>query len=276
MRLVTGLQAVREAIRVHEAKLERVLVEERGGPQIEAVARFAEGRGAKVDHVPRAELERLARGARHQGAIAIAPELVLVPVEALADAVAADPRATVIALDEIEDPQNFGAVIRSAVALGASGVLWPEHRSAPLSPATFRASAGAIEHATLCRASALPSALERLAAAGARVIGLDAHADRAIEDLDVEGPVVLVVGAEGKGLRKTVKRACTDLARLSMAGPIDSLNASVAAGIALYEVVRSRGDTGAPARGAEDDETLDHATGDDEASDDEASDDEDS
>ena len=114
--------------------------------------------------------------------------------------------AIIVALDEIEDPQNFGAVIRSAVALGATGVIWPEHHAAPLSPATFRASAGAVEHARLCRVGALPRALEHLREAGATVIGLDANAEQRVEDVELDGPVVLVVGAEGKGLRGPVKR----------------------------------------------------------------------
>ncbi len=236
MRLVTGLQPVREAIRVHGDKLERVLVEKDGGPQIEAVARFAEGRGATVAHVARSELDRASKGARHQGTIAYAPELALRSLDELEAAL--DARSLVVALDELEDPQNFGAVIRSAVALGATGIVWPEHHAAPLSPATFRASAGAVEHAVLCQVGSLPNALERLAASGATVLGLDANAEQALPDAAFEGPVVLVVGAEGKGLRKTVKRACTMLTKLPMRGPLDSLNASVAAGIAIYEVLR--------------------------------------
>lgn len=238
MRLVTGLQAVREAIRAHGDKLERVMVDREGGPQVEAVGRFARDRGANVELVVRGDLDRAAKGARHQGAIALAPDLVLVTIDALIERA---PKV-VVALDELEDPQNFGAVIRSAVALGADAIVWPEHHTAPLSPATFRASAGAVEHATLCRVRQLPSALERLVEMGARVVGLDANADVALGALGITGPVVLVVGAEGKGLRKPVKRACTDLAKLPMKGPIDSLNASVAAGIALYELL-GRGTT---------------------------------
>lgn len=237
-RLITGLQPVREAIRVHGAKLERVVVEREGGPQIEAVARFATDRGATVERATRGDLDRASKGARHQGAIAYAPDLALVELEEIIANLAETP--VIIALDEIEDPQNFGAVIRSAVALGASAVIWPEHHSAPLSPATFRASAGAVEHAKLCRVSSLGSAMERLHAAGVRSIGLDANAEKNIADVDAAGPVVLVVGAEGKGLRKPIKRACTELARLPMSGAIDSLNASVAAAIALYDLLRRR------------------------------------
>jgi 23S rRNA (guanosine2251-2'-O)-methyltransferase len=239
-RLVCGLQPVREAIRSHGAKLERVLVEVEArepSPQLEALARFARDHGARVDRLSRAELDRVTRGVRHQGAVAFAPELRMVPLHELV----LGEDALVVALDEVQDPQNFGAVIRSAVAMGASAVMWPEHRSAPLSAATFRASAGAVEHATLCRVSSLPPALDELRARGLKVVGLEMSGDAAIDAVDLAGPAALVVGAEDKGLRKTVKRTCDALASLPMPGPIASLNASVAVAIALYEVVRQRG-----------------------------------
>ncbi len=241
-RLIAGLQPVREAIRVHGERLERVLVEDATSPQIEAVARFATDRGATVTRVPRADLDRAARGARHQGAIAYAPDLKIYGIdELLGDLREPDvSRRVIVALDEIEDPQNFGAVIRSCVALGATSIVWPEHHAAPLSPATFRASAGAVEHARLCRVGSLPSTLEKVAEAGATVIGLDANGEEDIRDVKPIGHVVLVIGAEGKGLRKPVKRACQHVARLPMTGTIDSLNASVAGGIALYELVSRR------------------------------------
>lgn len=236
-RLIAGLQPVREAIRAHGERLERVLVEgARDAPQLEALARYARDHGARVERPPRADLDRLAHGVHHQGALAFAPEL---RIHALSE-LPLDAAALMVALDEVQDPQNFGAVIRSAVAMGASGVLWPEHRSAPLSLATFRASAGAVEHARLCRVSSLPLALETLKAGGARVVGLDMDGDAVIDRVDLTGPLVLVVGAEGKGLRKTVKRVCDSLAALPMPGPVASLNASVALAIALYEAVRQR------------------------------------
>ena len=240
-RLVCGLQPVREAIRAHGSKVERVLVETVTGepsPQLEALARFAKDRGIEVGWVGRAELDHMARGVRHQGAAAFLPELA---------ALARSPRcrsradALLVALDEVQDPQNFGAAIRSAVAMGATAVVWPEHRSAPLTAATFRASAGAVEHATLCQVGSLTAALGSLRERGVSVFGLDATGDTAIDRADLTGPVALVVGAEGKGLRKTVKRLCDALVRLPMSGPIESLNASVAVAIALYEAVRQRG-----------------------------------
>jgi len=245
-RIICGLQPVREAIKTHGAKLSRVMVVEvqsvEASPQLEALARYAQDHGARVDRLPRSELDRAARGVHHQGAIAFAPDLEVTPLHELP----LDARSLIVALDEIQDPQNFGAIIRSAVAMSATAVVWPEHRSAPLSPSTFRASAGAIEHATLCRVSSLPPALEALKERGMLVVGLDLTGPTSIDQVDLTGPVTLVVGAEGKGLRKTVKRTCDALASLPMPGPIGSLNASVAVAIALYECVRQRGASARP------------------------------
>jgi 23S rRNA (guanosine2251-2'-O)-methyltransferase len=235
-RLVFGLQPVRETIRAHGAKVERVFVERGAGPKLDALARFATDQGIIVEAIDRGDLDRRSAGGRHQGALAVAPDLAIVGVADLD----LGPDSLLVALDGVMDPQNFGAVIRSAVALGADGILWPEHASAPLSPATFRASAGAVEHATLCRVPSLPSALEALADAGVLTIALDAQGPQELGALDLTGPVALVIGAEDKGTRKGVRKACRHTARLPMGGPIASLNASVAAAIALYEVVRQR------------------------------------
>ncbi|HEY2515922.1 MAG TPA: 23S rRNA (guanosine(2251)-2'-O)-methyltransferase RlmB [Polyangiaceae bacterium] len=238
-RFICGLQPVREAIRARGADLEKVLVERGAGDdaQLDALARFATDHGVSVERVGRGDLDRLARGARHQGAVAFAPELHLVEID---DVLAKGDGALVVALDELQDPQNFGAIVRSSVAMGASAVMWPEHRSAPLSPAMFRASAGAVEHATLCRVPSLTQALAVLKAGGMTVVGLDMQGADTIDRAELTGPVVLVIGAEGKGLRKPVKNACDRVVRLPMKGNIASLNASVAAGIALYEVARQR------------------------------------
>jgi 23S rRNA (guanosine2251-2'-O)-methyltransferase len=243
--MVCGLQPVREAIRAHGAKLNRVLVEgdARDAPQLDALARFARDQGAAVERTTRSELDRLARGVRHQGAIAFAPALRLTRLEELD----LGDGALIVVLDEVQDPQNFGAVVRSAVAMGATAIVWPEHRSAPLSPAAFRASAGAIEFATLCRVTSLGSAIDTLKSHGVAIAGLDMGGDP-IDGADLTRPTALIVGAEGKGLRRTVKRACDVLVRLPMPGPIASLNASVAVAMALYEAVRQRGTGRGPRR----------------------------
>ncbi len=238
-RLILGLQAVREALRVRGKDLE-VWVDGSFSAELDALARFATDQGAVVKRQPRDILDRHARGGRHQGVLAYAPELTLASLEDLT----VEKGDVFIALDELEDPQNFGAIIRSSVALGAKAVLWPEHHSAPLTPATFRASAGAVEHAKLVRVPALPEALGVLKSKGAFVVGLDANGTTSAGALPSDAAIVLVVGAEGKGLRKPVKQACDALLRLTMKGPIASLNASVAAGIGLYVVLGSRAGTG--------------------------------
>jgi 23S rRNA (guanosine2251-2'-O)-methyltransferase len=235
-RLVLGIQPVREAVRAHGRLVTGLAIETGDHPQLEALARFARDQGIEVEVVSRAELDRHAKGGRHQGALAWAPPLRVLSLAEWRPA----PDAVLLALDGIEDPQNFGAILRSAVALGASGVLWAEHASAPLSPATFRASAGAVEHAVLVRVPALPSALHDLAAQGMPAVGLEAHGDIELSDIDLTGPTIIVIGSEGKGLMKSVRRACARVARLPMGGAIDSLNASVAAAIALYEMRRQR------------------------------------
>jgi len=235
-RLIYGLQPVREAVRVHGGAIERVVIEERPSPKLEALGRFASGRGVRVDSAPRAELERRTGAGRHQGVLALVPELKIHGIDDLA----VEPTSIFVALDGIMDPQNFGAIVRSAVALGATGILWPEHSSAPLSPATFRASAGAIEHAKLCRVSSLPEALRSLGDRGVTVIALDAQGTETLGTIPLRGPVAVVIGAEDKGARKAVLRACKHVARLPMAGPIGSLNASVAGALALYEILRQR------------------------------------
>jgi 23S rRNA (guanosine2251-2'-O)-methyltransferase len=235
-RLVLGLQPVREAIKRHREALQEVLVDARPQPRLEALARFARDQGAQVRRVPERDLDRLSRGVHHQGVAAYAPPLELTRLDTLLE----DPALLGLALDEVQDPQNFGAVIRCAVGLGAA-IIWGEHASAPLTPSTFRASAGAIEHARLCRVRSLTSSLTTLAESGVQVVALDANAPDRLSDLDLRERTVLVIGSEGAGLGRQVRRVATRAARLVDLQAIDSLNASVAAALALYEARRQRG-----------------------------------
>lgn len=236
-RLVVGIQPVRECVRVRKAGIERLVLTASDSPTLAALARFATDQGVKhIERLSRGEVDRLAHGAQHQGAIAFAPPLEL----AEWSEVVTRPDLLAIALDQVQDPQNFGAVIRSAVATGEAAVLWGEHASAPLGTATFRASAGAIEHATLCRVPALKDALRVAQEGGARVIGLAARAERLLSEVDLTGPTVIVLGNEGSGLQPAVRRCCTELAAIVRPRILDSLNASVAAAIALYEVGKQR------------------------------------
>jgi 23S rRNA (guanosine2251-2'-O)-methyltransferase len=144
-------------------------------------------------------------------------------------------RALLVALDEITDPHNFGAIVRSAVALGAHGIITLKHRAAPVTPVVVRASAGATEHARIARVANLAHTLDALQERDYEVLGLAAEADTDLHGVRASrSGRVLVVGSEGRGLRRLVREHCTQLVRIPMAGPIASLNASVAAAIALY------------------------------------------
>ncbi len=236
-RLVAGIQPVRELVRVRGTAIERLVIRAGDSPTLSALERFAVDQ--KVPHIERmgrGDLDRLAQGAQHQGVIAFAPPLELARWED----VVMRPQLLAIALDQVQDPQNFGAVIRSAVATGDAAVLWGEHASAPLGTATFRASAGAIEHATLCRVPALKDALRMAQEQGARVIGLAARAEKLLSEVDLVGPTVIVLGSEGSGLQPAVRRSCTELAAIVRPRILDSLNASVAAAISLYEAGKQR------------------------------------
>ena len=231
---------MREAIRVHRGQLLRVALDERPMPRLDAVERFARDNGVgMVARLPRSELDAICASTLHQGALAWAPPLELLSPAA----VLPGSEGLAIALDQLQDPQNFGAIIRSAVVLLQAPIVWGEHGSAPLSAATFRASAGAVEHARLCRVTSLVGWLRQAAASGAQVVGLDAHADVYLSSVDLTQPTVLVIGSEHEGLARGVRRTCTQLASLVPPGGIDSLNASAAAAVALYEArcQRSRG-----------------------------------
>ncbi|RYZ08803.1 MAG: RNA methyltransferase [Myxococcales bacterium] len=236
-RLVAGLQPVREAIVAHGRAVRRVSIEHGDSPRLEAVARFAADHGvAEVTREPRALLDALTEGTVHQGVVAWAPELALADFAELLR----DPALLGMVLDGISDPQNFGAVVRSAVGIAASAVIWGENASAPLSLSTFRASAGAVEHAKLCRVPSLTAALTEAVASGVQVVGLDPQADKALRELDLKQPTLLVLGSEGEGMSRSVRRALSATARLAQSGRIGSLNASVAAAIALYEASNQR------------------------------------
>lgn len=235
-RLILGQNPVREAIAVHGAKLGFVLVEHDPNPRLAALSRFATDHGVRLESAPRGELDRIGGSGRHQGVLAWAPELALTPAEALLD----DPELLALALDGVVDPQNFGAVIRSAVGLARAPIVFAENASAPLTPATFRASAGAVEHARLCRVRSLPAFLADAQARGATIIGLVPDGEFALENIPMSGPTVLVIGSEEAGLQRATRKTCTHLARLTSSGAVQSLNASVAAGIALYLAAISR------------------------------------
>jgi 23S rRNA (guanosine2251-2'-O)-methyltransferase len=218
------------------------------GPRLDADQRISEAislaaaRGIPVVEAGRAELDRLTGGAIHQGlALRVRPYSYAHPDDLIARARDAAQQPLIVALDGVTDPRNLGAIVRSAAAFGGHGVLVPVRRAAGVTAGAWKASAGALARVPVAQAPNLVAALAAYQRAGLFVAGLDAGAQTQVGELDLaDGPLVLVIGAEGKGLSRLVAERCDAIARIPIDGPAESLNAGVAAGIALYEVARLR------------------------------------
>ncbi len=205
------------------------------------ILKLAAEQGVPLLQASRLELDRLTAGAVHQGVALQLPEYEYVhPTDLMEDALAGD-APLVVACDGITDPRNLGAIIRSAAAFGAAGVIVPERRSAHVTAATWKASAGAAARCPVALATNLNRVLRDYAEAGFVVVGLAGEGDTPLDDVPgVDGPVLLVIGSEGEGLAQLVRKNCDVLAAIPIASAVESLNASVAASIALYQVSQSR------------------------------------
>jgi 23S rRNA (guanosine2251-2'-O)-methyltransferase len=197
--------------------------------------------GIAILEVPRHDLDRIAANGLHQGlALQVPPYSYAHPDDVLAAARRSATPALMVALDNISDPRNLGAIVRSVAAFGGHGVLIPQRRSASVTAVAWRTSAGAAARVPVARAPNLTRALKDWADAGLQVVGLDAKGDTQLDELDASGPMVVVVGSEGKGLSRLVRETCDAVVSIPMAGPTESLNASVAAGVVLAEIARQR------------------------------------
>ncbi len=239
MTLICGVNPVLEALSAGTRHFDRLLVVKglRGRRLAEAIRR-ATRMGVPLRFEMRETLDRLASGVPHQGIIAIVSEKPVLTLEALLASVRQP--ALLVVLDGVEDPRNLGAILRTAEAAGADGVLLPERHSAGLSETVARASAGAIEHVQVARVGNLVQALEELKSRGIWVVGYDAAGTERWDAVELDRPVALVLGGEGRGMRRLVREHCDHLVSIPQFGHVGSLNVSVAAGIALYEAVRQR------------------------------------
>ena len=206
----------------------------------ESVRRAADS-GVPILEVPRTDLDRISANGLHQGiALQVPPYRYAHPDDLLAAARAQSSPALLVALDNISDPRNLGAIVRSVAAFGGHGVLIPQRRSAAVTAVAWRTSAGAAARVPVARATNLNRTLRDWAAAGLQVVGLDTDGDTEIDALDATGDVVIVVGSEGKGLSRLVRESCDAVVSIPMAGRTESLNAAVAAGVVLADVARQR------------------------------------
>ncbi|MFI5006688.1 MAG: 23S rRNA (guanosine(2251)-2'-O)-methyltransferase RlmB, partial [Solirubrobacterales bacterium] len=240
MNLVCGINPVLEALAAGTRHFERVMIVKglRNRRVSEAIAR-ASRLSVPLRFETRETLDRIAGGVPHQGIVAVVSARPAMTLESLFQTVR-DP-ALFVVLDGVEDPRNLGAILRTAEAAGADGVLLPERHSAGLSETVNRASAGALEHVRVARIGNVVQSLEALKARGVWVVGFDAAGTERWDQVDMKKPVALVLGGEGRGIRRLVREHCDHLVSIPLFGHVGSINVSVAAGIALYEVVRQRG-----------------------------------
>ena len=234
--LIYGIHPITEALRT--GSVSEVWVSSRRDRRLERLLDTARRTGATVRRVDAGELERLSRGGVHQGVVArVTSPAQRSVAELVRDAVKPP---LVLVVDGVEDPQNFGALVRTADAVGIDGVIYQTRRAAPASATAMKASAGAMAHVPLALVVNISRALSELKTLGVWTVGLEAGARRSYHELDFNQPTALVVGAEGTGMRRLVRERCDWLVSLPMRGAVSSLNVSVAAGVVLYEALRQR------------------------------------
>ena len=243
--LVYGRQPVREILRAGRRAVNLVVLSDgvKDSEEVLEIKNLCAERGVKIEFYKREDLEAWVNGANHQGVVAFCAEFPYCEVDEIADALAAAPgNACVVVLDHVQDPQNLGSILRTCECAGVLGVVLPVDRAVAVTPAAVRASAGAAEHLTIARISNLGSALERFKGAGAWITGLEAvPGAKPYVKVDYKGKACLVIGSEAHGICSPVRRKCDFLSRLPLLGRVNSLNAGVAAGVALYEMLRQQG-----------------------------------
>jgi len=245
MDVLYGLHPVEEAIRAGVRQLDHVSVarerEVRRDARMDAVLELCRVAGIRVSTESRDQLTRHAKTDAHQGIVAFLRERKFLALEDLLNApIGPSGHRFFLALDGVEDPHNFGALLRSADGAGVDGVIIPERRSAPLSAIAAKTSAGASEHVRLAQVVNITRALEAMKKRNVWIVGLDERGTPDYTDFDFRQDCCLVLGSEGSGLHELVKRTCDYLLRIPMAGSVTSLNVSVAGAVVMYEAMRQR------------------------------------
>jgi 23S rRNA (guanosine2251-2'-O)-methyltransferase len=238
MGVTVGIHPVREALRARRPFDKILIAKGSAGPRIQEIVTLCRDQSVPVRFEPREMLDRVAAGVSHQGVIAFGVAHQYAELEDILP----DARLLVI-LDGVEDPHNLGAIIRTAHAAGASGIIVPERRSAPLSETVARASAGALEYLPIVRVTNISRVLEQLKEQRFWIYGLDERGAETYDHVEYTEPAAIVLGSEGKGLHEGVKKHCDFLINIPMSGPVSSLNVSVAAGVTLFEWKRKRVET---------------------------------
>ncbi len=238
--IIFGIHAVEEALTARGRGFDYVaVVPGRGDARIQKIVQLCRANGIPLRTMPRDQITRLAKSANHQGVVAVTAEKQYGDL----DDVLAHRRgqhAFVLLLDGIEDPHNLGAIIRTAEAAGADGIIIPERRAAGVTGTVVKASAGASEYLPIARVTNAGRALENLKVRNIWTVGLDERADKLYDQLDYKMDLALILGAEGHGLHEQIRKKCDFLVKIPMLGKVLSLNVSVAGAVVMYEVARQR------------------------------------
>jgi len=244
--MLYGINPVMEALKAGRRQVrELILASGRRDRRVDELDALAREKGIPVKRVDVETLEGLCGNRQHQGVALDAGALPgVAPEDLIQLAEKRGEEPFLVLLDSIEDPRNLGAIVRTAHCAGAHGVVVPKDRSAQLTALVSKASAGALEHLPVAVVTNLTKTMEELKAKGLWFAGLDADGESSLFGGDFTGPVGIVVGSEGKGIRPLVKKGCDFIVSIPLKGVVDSLNASVAASLVMYEVVRQRGDAG--------------------------------
>lgn len=237
--LATGFHAVESLLENAPDRIVRAWLN-KSSKGTEKIALQLKAHGVPVERVDASALDRRAAGVRHQGVIAEFVPSAPIDLQDLQDLLAGQPKPMLLVLDGVTDPHNLGACMRSAAAAGALAVVVPKDRAAGLTPVARRAAAGAAERLPLAVVTNLARSLAALAEQGLWRIGLSGSGERSLYQADLQGPLALVLGSEGSGLRRLTRENCDELVHIPMPGAMESLNVSVAAGVALFEAVRVR------------------------------------
>ncbi len=237
--LIHGVHAVREALECSRPIHKVMLARDLRHPEVRRIVQLARRAGVPVQQVPRAVLDNVAED--HRGVVAVLAAFQYADLgDIIAKGLAAGDRAILVVLDCVMDPQNLGAIARCSGAAGVQGILLPKRRSVGLTAAVAKASAGALFHIPVARVTNLARTLEQLKTEGFWIYGAEAGEHRAHWEVDWCRPVCLVLGSEGKGLRRVIKERCDVLVSIPQVGGVGSLNVSVACGIILFEALRQR------------------------------------
>jgi 23S rRNA (guanosine2251-2'-O)-methyltransferase len=241
MNIIAGRKPVIEALNAGTPVEKIYILRGAHGEPLDTIRQLARQKNILCADAEKHLIEKLSRDTNAQGVVAVLGTKEYANVdEILAIAASKNEKPFLLLFDEIEDPHNLGALIRTAVCLGAHGGIIPKHNAAPINATVAKTSAGASSHFPIAKVTNIVAAIEDLKEKGVWIVGSDAHAEKRFTEVDYTLPIALVIGNEGKGIRRLVKEYCDFLVKIPMAGSFDSLNASVAGALVMYEVFRKR------------------------------------